>query len=31
MPIKRFVWMPEGTHATYNGDENIFEFPVGAY
>jgi hypothetical protein len=22
--------MPEGTHATYNGDENIFEFPVGA-
>lgn len=27
---KRFVWMPEGTHATYNGDGNIFEFPVGA-
>lgn len=26
---KRFVWMPKGTHATYNGDDNIFEFPVG--
>lgn len=27
---KRFVWMPKGTKATYNGDENTFEFPVGA-
>lgn len=27
---KRFVWMPKNTHATYNGDDNVFEFPVGA-
>ncbi len=27
---KRFVWMPKDTHATYNGDDNIFDFPVGA-
>ncbi len=27
---KRFVWMPKGTSATYNGDDNVFEFPVGA-
>jgi uncharacterized repeat protein (TIGR03806 family) len=27
---KRFVWMPEGTKATYNGDDNVLEFPVGA-
>ncbi len=27
---KRFVWMPKGTHATYNGDDNVFEFPIGA-
>lgn len=27
---KRFVWMPAGSKATYNGDDNIFEFPVGA-
>lgn len=26
---KRFVWMPKGTHATYNGDDNVLEFPVG--
>lgn len=26
---KRFVWLPKGTHATYNGDDNTFEFPVG--
>jgi len=26
---KRFVWMPSGTHATYNGDDNVLEFPVG--
>lgn len=27
---KRFVWMPEGTLATYNGDGNVLELPVGA-
>jgi uncharacterized repeat protein (TIGR03806 family) len=27
---KRFIWMPKETHATYNGDDNVFEFPVGA-
>lgn len=27
---KRFVWMPKGTKATYNGDDNVLEFPVGA-
>lgn len=27
---KRFVWMPKGTHATYAGSDNVFEFPVGA-
>lgn len=27
---KRFVWMPNGTKATYNGDGNILELPVGA-
>lgn len=27
---KRFVWMPEGSKATYNGDGEIFEFPVGS-
>ncbi len=27
---KRFVWMPVGTKATYNGDGNILELPVGA-
>lgn len=26
---KRFVWMPKGTRATYNGDDNVLEFPVG--
>jgi len=26
---KRFVWMPEGTQATYNGAGNVLEFPVG--
>lgn len=26
----RFVWMPNGTTATYNGDENNLELPVGA-
>ena len=26
----RFVWMPDGTTATYNGDENNLELPVGA-
>ena len=27
---KRFVWMPEGTRATFNGDDKILELPVGA-
>ena len=26
---KRFVWLPKGTQATYNGDDNVYEFPVG--
>ena len=26
---KRFVWMPNGTKASYNGDGNILSFPVG--
>ncbi len=26
---KRFVWMPDGSKATYDGDDNIFNFPVG--
>ncbi len=27
---KRFVWMPQGSQATYNADGKILEFPVGA-
>lgn len=27
---KRFVWMPEGSKATYNGDSESLELPVGA-
>ncbi|NUY82006.1 hypothetical protein HUK80_13965 [Flavobacterium sp. MAH-1] len=27
---KRFVWMPQGTKATFNGNDNTLEFPVGA-
>ena len=27
---KRFVWMPSGTPATFNGDDQILELPVGA-
>lgn len=27
---KRFVWMPAGTKATFNGSDNALEFPVGA-
>lgn len=27
---KRFVWMPEGSRATYNGDNKVVELPVGA-
>lgn len=27
---KRFVWMPEGTQATYSSDGEILNFPVGA-
>jgi uncharacterized repeat protein (TIGR03806 family) len=26
----RFVWMPDGTKATYNGDAKVLELPVGA-
>ena len=26
---KRFIWLPSNTHATYNGDANVFEFPIG--
>jgi uncharacterized repeat protein (TIGR03806 family) len=25
----RFIWLPNGTTAAYNGDDNVFEFPVG--
>jgi uncharacterized repeat protein (TIGR03806 family) len=27
---KRFVWVPKGTKATFNGDDEIIELPVGA-
>jgi uncharacterized repeat protein (TIGR03806 family) len=27
---KRFVWMPKGTKATYNGDTKVLELPIGA-
>src|SRR5690606_19510889 len=27
---KRFIWMPNGVKATFNGDENVLELPVGA-
>jgi len=27
---KRFVWLPPGTKATYNGDGSVLELPVGA-
>ena len=27
---RRFVWMPKGTKATYKGDDNVFDFPIGA-
>ncbi len=27
---KRFVWMPIGVKATFNGDSNVLELPVGA-
>ncbi len=27
---KRFVWMPVGSKASYNGDGNILELPVGS-
>jgi uncharacterized repeat protein (TIGR03806 family) len=27
---KRFVWLPNDTKATYNGDGNVLELPVGA-
>lgn len=27
---KRFVWMPIGVKATFNGDANVLELPVGA-
>lgn len=27
---KRFVWMPEGTSATYDGDNKVLNLPIGA-
>jgi uncharacterized repeat protein (TIGR03806 family) len=27
---KRFIWMPNNTIATYNGDHSVLELPVGA-
>jgi uncharacterized repeat protein (TIGR03806 family) len=27
---KRFVWMPIGVKATFNGDSNVLELPIGA-
>jgi uncharacterized repeat protein (TIGR03806 family) len=27
---KRFVWMPDGTSATYDGDNKVLNLPVGA-
>ena len=27
---KRFVWMPQGNKATYSGDHEILEFPIGS-
>lgn len=27
---KRFIWLPSGTKATYNGDAEPIEFPIGA-
>ena len=27
---KRFVWIPKGTHASYDGDGSALNFPVGA-
>lgn len=27
---KRFVWLPTGTKANYNGDDNVLEFPIGS-
>ncbi|OYQ46762.1 hypothetical protein [Flavobacterium aurantiibacter] len=27
---KRFIWMPKGVKATYNGDGKVLEFPTGA-
>ena len=27
---KRFVWMPKGTKATYNGDNKVLELPIGS-
>ena len=27
---KRFIWMPEGVQATYDGDHNVLDFPDGA-
>ncbi len=27
---KRFIWMPNGVKATYNGDGSVLELPVGA-
>lgn len=28
---KRFIWMPSGVKATYDGDHNILNFPIGTF
>lgn len=28
---KRFVWMPKNVKATYDGDENVLDFPVSTF
>lgn len=28
---KRFIWMPDGATASYDGDHNILNFPIGTF
>lgn len=28
---KRFIWMPNGVSATYDGDDKILDFPIGTF
>ena len=28
---KRFIWMPNGVNATYDGDDKILDFPIGTF